>query len=147
MNPRMLSAVLTYGALAALLLACLWLISFAGLALDWGRELLAAAIALVAVVVGLRLADRRRGPSAAAPETAPGSRPAETDPALEALLSPRERRILALLAEGLANKEIAQALSVSENTVKTHLANLYAKLEVGKRTEAVAMARRRGLLG
>jgi DNA-binding CsgD family transcriptional regulator len=60
-------------------------------------------------------------------------------------LSVREREVLRLLAQGLSNKELARALSVSENTVKTHLANLYAKLGVGRRTEALAIARRFGL--
>lgn len=51
----------------------------------------------------------------------------------------RENAVLALLAEGTANAEIARRLRVSENTVKFHLQNLYAKLSVGNRTEAVAV--------
>ncbi len=60
-------------------------------------------------------------------------------------LSLREREVLQHLAKGLSNKEIARALSVSENTVKTHLANVYAKLGVGRRVEALKAARERGL--
>ena len=53
-------------------------------------------------------------------------------------LTEREESVLALLAEGASNAEIARRLRVSENTVKFHLQNLYTKLSVGNRTEAVA---------
>lgn len=61
-------------------------------------------------------------------------------------LSEREREVLDCLAEGMSNKEIAMKLFISENTVKTHLQNLYAKLEVSRRTQAVARARDLGIL-
>ncbi len=61
-------------------------------------------------------------------------------------LSDRELEVLGLIARGLSNKEIAKALIVSPNTVKTHLANLYAKLEVSRRTQAVQRARELGIL-
>ena len=54
-------------------------------------------------------------------------------------LTEREESVLALLAEGTTNDEIARRLRVSENTVKFHLQNLYMKLSVGNRTEAVAV--------
>lgn len=54
-------------------------------------------------------------------------------------LTEREGSVLALLAEGTTNAEIARRLRVSENTVKFHLQNLYMKLSVGNRTEAVAV--------
>lgn len=50
-------------------------------------------------------------------------------------------RVLAELASGRANKDIARALGLSPNTVKTHLAHLFAKLKAGTRTEAVGRAR------
>ena len=56
-------------------------------------------------------------------------------------ISEREFQVLELLAEGHSNKEIAASLFVSPNTVKTHLANLYGKLEVSRRTQAVQKAR------
>jgi DNA-binding CsgD family transcriptional regulator len=142
-----LRAILLWGAIAALLLACLWLIAWAPLLFDRGRELWGAVIALVAVGVGLKLADRVRPASRLAEPPAPAAA-AAPDPAPDALpdgLSPREREVLALLARGLSNKELARELSVSENTVKTHLANLYAKLGVGRRTQALAVAQRLGL--
>lgn len=52
------------------------------------------------------------------------------------VLSPREQEILALLAEGYRNKEIASILSVSENTIRAHIASLYRKIQVSGRVEA-----------
>jgi DNA-binding NarL/FixJ family response regulator len=65
--------------------------------------------------------------------------------ALESLTS-REREVLQLLARGLRNKEIAARLFVSERTVNFHLANIYAKLRVSGRTEALSKALEQGLL-
>ncbi len=61
-------------------------------------------------------------------------------------LSGRERDVLGLMAEGLANKQIAYRLGISEHTVKTHVAALFAKLHAGTRAEAVVTAARAGLL-
>jgi DNA-binding CsgD family transcriptional regulator/tetratricopeptide (TPR) repeat protein len=62
-------------------------------------------------------------------------------------LTPRERDVLELVATGRSNREIAAALFISAKTVSVHISNLLGKLEAGSRTEAVAIARRRGLLG
>ena len=59
-------------------------------------------------------------------------------------LTERERQVLQLTAQGLANKQIAASLEISENTVKFHLSSLYAKLVVTSRTEAVRAGARRG---
>jgi DNA-binding NarL/FixJ family response regulator len=59
-------------------------------------------------------------------------------------LTERERQVLQLAAEGLANKQIASRLEISENTVKFHLSSLYAKLGATSRTEAVRAGARRG---
>jgi two-component system NarL family response regulator len=64
--------------------------------------------------------------------------------ALDAL-TPQETRLLQQLAQGLSNKAIAQALSLSENTVKYHLKNILQKLGLHNRTEAAAYAIRAGL--
>ncbi len=61
-------------------------------------------------------------------------------------LTNREREILALLADGLGNKQIAARLGISANTVKTHLELLFEKIGVSSRAEAVATGVRRGLL-
>jgi DNA-binding NarL/FixJ family response regulator len=69
------------------------------------------------------------------------------DPAdeLASTLSPREREVLALLAEGASNKEIARALALSVHTIKFHIASLTEKLGARSRVEAVAIAVRAGL--
>ena len=61
-------------------------------------------------------------------------------------LSPREVEVLAVLAQGLQNKEIADRLSISERTVKLHVSAILRKLGAGNRTEAVAMASQRGII-
>jgi DNA-binding NarL/FixJ family response regulator len=61
-------------------------------------------------------------------------------------LSPRELEVLRLLAEGKPNKLIGVALSITEVTVKSHVQSLFKKLNVLSRTEAIAVANRRGLL-
>ncbi|MEV6766608.1 response regulator transcription factor [Streptomyces sp. NPDC051105] len=61
--------------------------------------------------------------------------------------SAREREVLALVARGTPNREIARELFISEATVKTHLTHLYAKLGVNDRAAAVATGYQRGILG
>jgi DNA-binding NarL/FixJ family response regulator len=61
-------------------------------------------------------------------------------------LSEREIQVLGMVAAGNANKEIARALRLSEETVKGHLKNIFAKLHVTDRTEAVTVAARRGII-
>jgi DNA-binding NarL/FixJ family response regulator len=61
-------------------------------------------------------------------------------------LTPRELEVLALMARGKRNKEIGGELSIAEDTVKMHVKNILAKLEVNDRTEAVTIAMRRGIL-
>uniref|UniRef100_UPI0025F72B84 response regulator transcription factor n=1 Tax=Brevundimonas sp. TaxID=1871086 RepID=UPI0025F72B84 len=58
----------------------------------------------------------------------------------------QEMRVLSELASGRANKEIARAMGLSPNTIKTHLANLFAKLGAATRTEAVTRARELSLI-
>jgi LuxR family maltose regulon positive regulatory protein len=82
--------------------------------------------------------------SDAKPETAQASG-VEPEPLVEPL-SERELQVLALLAEGLTNREIAQRLHVALSTVKAHTYNMYGKLAVHSRTQAVAKARTLGLL-
>jgi len=72
----------------------------------------------------------------------PQPSPAQAGPPL----SPRENEILRLVAQGLSNQEIAVTLSLSKLTVESHTRNIYRKLAVGSRTEAVYEARRMGWL-
>lgn len=61
-------------------------------------------------------------------------------------LSLRERDVLALMVRGESNRAIALALNVTENTVKTHVSHIFAKLQVQSRAEAVAVALQRGIV-
>lgn len=93
--------------------------------------LIAAAFAGLGAWVGLKLSQR---PALSAFE--------KNTAAIRSLgLTGREQEVLALLAAGKSNKEIAQKLGVSLNTVKTQVASLYQKLQVQRRTQAVQRAR------
>jgi DNA-binding NarL/FixJ family response regulator len=61
-------------------------------------------------------------------------------------LTPRELEVLTLIAEGLPNKEIAQELTISEKTVKNHINNIFSKLHVYDRSQAMLYAIRQGLV-
>lgn len=61
-------------------------------------------------------------------------------------VSERERQVLSLVAAGKRNKEIAADLSIAEDTVKMHVRNIFSKLDVTDRTEAVTVALRRGII-
>jgi ATP/maltotriose-dependent transcriptional regulator MalT len=77
----------------------------------------------------------------------PDSEPAppRASPLIEPL-SDRELEVLGLIAAGLSNREIAQELVVATSTVKTHINNIYRKLDVLRRTQAVARAKELNLL-
>jgi DNA-binding NarL/FixJ family response regulator len=62
------------------------------------------------------------------------------------VLSEREMEVLGLMAEGAGNKAIATDLSITESTVKTHVANIFQKLDVSGRTDAVTKAIRKGII-
>ncbi|WP_238998533.1 response regulator transcription factor [Nocardioides limicola] len=62
------------------------------------------------------------------------------------LLTRRETEVLQLIARGLADRQIAARLTLSEHTVHRHVSNILAKLGVGKRSSAVAFAVRHGML-
>lgn len=98
--------------------------------------LVAAAFLALGIFVGVRAV------------AGPGTQPFDGNPkALAALgISPRELTVLQQLAAGRSNKEIAAALDVSPNTVKTHVARLFEKLEAKRRTDAIARARALGIL-
>jgi DNA-binding CsgD family transcriptional regulator len=119
--------------LAAAAFALQWL-EYQYLTMRFSREiyvtLVAAAFAAGGMWLGWRLSSRPRGPFR------------HNEAAARALgLTRQELRALDLIAAGQSNKEMARTLGVAPNTVKTHLANLFAKLEVGRRTQALARAR------
>jgi DNA-binding CsgD family transcriptional regulator len=104
---------------------------------DFQLFLIAAVFLGLGVWAGARLFSRSRPPPAF--DGNPNGRRALG-------LSLREMDVLALIADGLSNKEIAARLNVSANTVKTHVARVLEKLEVRRRTAALAKARELGLL-
>ncbi len=68
------------------------------------------------------------------------------DNAVFAELTEREREVLAIIGKGKRNREIADVLFISEKTVKNHISNIFAKLEVNTRAEAALLAARQGLV-
>ena len=76
-----------------------------------------------------------------------GSSPARAEAGGTDALTPRETEILTLVAAGRSNGEIGKQLFISAKTVSVHVSNILAKLGASGRTEAAAIARRRGLLG
>ncbi|MBT2404235.1 MULTISPECIES: response regulator transcription factor [unclassified Streptomyces] len=114
---------------------------------DVTPEHLAAAVRLVGTGDALlspsitrRLVERCA--SAAAPERGTGTA-AHRD---LAALTPREREVLALMGQGLSNAELARELTLSEATVKTHVARIFAKLALRDRAQAVVLAYETGLV-
>jgi len=125
-------------------------LAVAAAALEWLRfrhaarlmptDLYVGLLALGFIALGL-WAGHRLTPRPAAAEFR------RNDAAIRSLgLSPRECEILALLATGGSNKEMARALGISPNTVKTHVARIYEKLGVDRRIQAVETARSLALI-
>ena len=112
----------------------------AALPLHAGADMIAAAC--YAAAAGLSARPVRRDRSSARRRT--GQLPHE--PADDTPLTPREREVLRLLADGLGNKAIARRLGISAETVKAHVSAILAKLHSTTRTEAVAVGARLGLI-
>jgi DNA-binding NarL/FixJ family response regulator len=95
------------------------------------------------ILRGVRAA--ARGESPLDPKAARALLTARTEGSRAAELSSREREVLVLLGAGMANKQIARRLGISEKTVKSHLTNVYRHIGVSDRTQAAMWAQSHGL--
>ena len=146
-----MKTVLLYGLLGGVLIALLKLVEYRYLVLEHSLEVYGGIVALVFAAVGLwlgRKLTRERVVTQTVRVEIPRTGPFVRDQArVDALgITPRELDILEALAAGLSNKEIAERLFVSENTVKTHAARLFSKLDARRRTQAVQLAKEAGLI-
>lgn len=138
--------VLLYGLLAGVLIAVLKAIEYRWLVIEYSVEiyggLVAAIFASLGIWLGLKLTRTKetvvvREVMVPAPSTF-----VRDESKVESLgITPRELEILGLIAEGLSNKEIADRVFVSENTVKTHSKRVFDKLGAARRTQAVQLGK------
>ncbi|QQL48961.1 response regulator transcription factor [Mucilaginibacter ginkgonis] len=143
-----------YGLSLAILLVLLKWLEFKFVVIDHAEELYSGALAVIFTALGVWLALKLARPKmqtvvvekAVYLERENKFKPDQRE--IESLnISKRELEVLTLMAEGLSNQEIAGRLFVSLNTVKTHSSNVFDKLEVKRRTQAVETAKRIGIIG
>ena len=153
----MRKTVLLYGLLAGVVIAALQFMQYRLLIVDHAVELYGALVAVLFAALGIWLGLRLTRPKIVVKEVpvtveipvhVPAGEPFVPDPArLERFgITRREHEILQLIASGLSNREIAERLFVSENTVKTHSSRLFEKLGARRRTQAVQFGKAAGLL-
>ena len=153
----MLRNALIYGVSGGLLFVVLRLTEYRFLVIDHSVEiyggLVAALFSALGIWLGITLT--RKKPEVIVevkevhvPVPMPPDAPFACDEARQRELgiTPRELEILGLIADGLSNREIAEKLFVSENTVKTHSRRLFDKLGAQRRTQAVQLGKTAGLL-
>ncbi|HXP49917.1 MAG TPA: LuxR C-terminal-related transcriptional regulator [Bacteroidia bacterium] len=143
--------LIIYGGLCGLLIVVLKLVEYRFLILDNKIELYGGAIALVFVVLGIWFGSKmvkRKEVVVIKEVRIDNSRPFVLNEIKlkEIGISKREYEILEQISKGLSNKEIADKLSVSENTVKTHSSRIFEKLDVNKRMQAIQKAKELGLI-
>ena len=103
-------------------------------------EIVLATVAIVFLIVGLYINRKVQNKSI------DGAKEIDKEKIEELGLSNREYEVLEQIAQGLSNKEIAEKLFVSESTVKTHVSNLFMKLDAQRRTQAIQIAKESGIL-
>src|SRR6476660_8112085 len=145
--------VLVYGLLGGLLIAVLKLAEYRFLVVEHSLEIYGGLVALLFAALGIWLGLRlTRTTERVVVREVPVPHPPEgpfvvSTASVERLgVTPRELEILQLIAAGLSNREIAERLYVSENTVKTHSTRLFSKLNARRRTQAVQIAKEAGLV-
>jgi ATP/maltotriose-dependent transcriptional regulator MalT len=145
-------AVLLYGVAGGLMIVALRLVEYRFLVLQQSAEIYGAAIAVLFAAVGiwLGLSMTRKTEVVVVKEVRvpAADRPFAVDAERVRSLgiTPRELEILQHIARGMSSREIAEALFVSENTVKTHSSRLFDKLGVNRRMKAVEAGRALGLI-
>jgi ATP-dependent transcriptional regulator len=143
--------VLLYGLLGGVLIAVLKIVEYRFLVLEHSLEIYGGIVALLfsglGIWLGLKLT-RTRETVVVREVPVPVTGPFERDEKRREQLgiTPREIEIMEAMAAGLSNREIAERLFVSENTVKTHAARLFDKLSAQRRTQAVQRAKEAGLI-
>jgi ATP/maltotriose-dependent transcriptional regulator MalT len=146
-----IKTVLIYGAIGGALIAALKIAEYRFLVVEHALEIYGGIVALLFAALGIWLGLKLTRPK----ETVvlkevrvPTPERFVLDTARQEQLgiTRRELEILELIAAGLSNKEIAEKLFVSENTVKTHSARVLDKLNAKRRTQAVQLAKEAGLL-
>jgi DNA-binding CsgD family transcriptional regulator len=142
--------IFLYGAALALLLLLLNWLEWKFIVLDRAIELYSGALAIVFTGLGIWLAIKLARPKwkTVIVEKEVYLKPGTiNEKELARLgLSARELEVLRLMAEGLSNQEIAARLFVSLNTIKTHSANIFEKLDVRRRTQAVDKAKKLNII-
>jgi DNA-binding CsgD family transcriptional regulator len=145
----MKKTVLLYGILGGVLIAVLKVVEYRYLVLEHSLEIYGGIVALLfsalGIWLGLKLTRTRETVVVReVPVIGPFTR---NEMQLQQLgITPRELEILEAMAGGFSNREIAERLFVSENTVKTHAARLFDKLSARRRTQAVQRAKEAGLI-
>ncbi len=146
----MKKAVLLYGLCGGLLIAALKIVEYRFLVVEHSIEMYGGLVALLFAGVGIwiGLTVTRKPEVVFRDVPVPSGFPFVRDDAKvsELGITPRELEILEHIAEGMSTREIAGALFVSENTVKTHASRLFEKLNVNRRTQAVQVAKGLGLI-
>lgn len=143
--------LLIYGIGGGLLIVVLKLIEFRFLIVEHSVEIYGGLIALVFAALGITLGlklTKKQEVIVVREVTVSSVQPfAVNEVRLRELgVTPRELEILALIAKGMSNREIAEKLFVSENTVKTHSSRLFEKLNAKRRTQAVQIGKEFGLI-
>jgi DNA-binding CsgD family transcriptional regulator len=143
--------VLVYGILGGVLIAALKIVEYRFLVLEHSLEIYGGIVALLfsglGIWLGLKLT-RTRETVVVREVPVPVAGPFERNETRREQLgiTQRELEILEAMAAGLSNREMAERLFVSENTVKTHTARLFDKLSARRRTQAVQRAKEAGLI-
>jgi len=143
--------ILIYGLVGGLLIILLKVLEYRFLVIEHSIEiygaLIAALFAGVGVWLGLRLTrNKEKVVIKEVPIAVPERFTLNQSRLQELGITPRELEILELIARGLSNREIAEQLFVSENTVKTHSGRLFDKLSARRRTQAVQLGKEFGLI-